>query len=302
MCGNGLVANVSCGGSNWLDYINSAIIPAMRPTTNAKSQGLLKKLKDSNRLIVRLYDLPGLSNSYDWTSLILNAHSQFPFDLMIFDAIPKSTYVGDSAVEFPNLEGTKWDQIKGKRDRTLQKNKQKFEEHLAPLLRYTRTLAIIDPYANPYEDRYKIPLMLISSLLGKGLTDSRTRTICIHADNKPWGKKDEMKSEGPVSRLSGWKSFLEELYKQYPYQYEVKLWKQKAYNPDKFHDRFILTDQFGVQIPSGFDCFPEGSQATWNLLDNDERNLWHRNFNNKPKYERHTAHSISVPEKKGNNG
>jgi hypothetical protein len=55
---------------------------------------------------------------------------------------------------------------------------------------------------------------------------------------------------------------------------ESAVWKQKK-NGNKFHDRYIITDQFGNSAPGGLDCFSDGCEAranlcTWHLLEYEQ--------------------------------
>jgi len=84
----------------------------------------------------------------------------------------------------------------------------------------------------------------------------------------------EAHRESKDDRLARWVTELQPIATHTGHTFKVLLWKQKI-NGKKFHDRYIITEQFGIAAPGGLDFFEVGSEAranlsTWNLLEHEQ--------------------------------
>ena len=83
--------------------------------------------------------------------------------------------------------------------------------------------------------------------------------------------------EAVEARLRAWEESLScFITKDWPYRFEVSLWQdpsdRRSSMGQRFHDRYILTDQCAVSVQSGLDCSGDPENlTTWSLLDERER-------------------------------
>jgi hypothetical protein len=151
---------------------------------------------------------------------------------------------------------------------------------LRPLLEYAKTLRIVDPYMSTNIWSLK-SLEIASELLGCGLFN-RNFLCSIEffvADGK--FSYSENLNRDPKNRIARkqlndsrilrdiWSPIFSKLHNQYGHIYKTTVFGQDQ-KKRELHDRFILTDQCGIQLSAGFTCddpphsqvwmiFPEGS-------------------------------------------
>lgn len=141
---------------------------------------------------------------------------------------------------------------------TVAMQAQGYRIALTPLLRYARKLLLIDPYLEASRN-YQPVIELCSELLGRGRGEP-AGTIHIHA-------KHHDPKRGTASWFSDWRSLLEPLHTKHGHRFQVYLYeKPEAKGRQRFHDRFILTDQCGVSVPAGLSIV-QSSSTDWHLMD-----------------------------------
>lgn len=65
--------------------------------------------------------------------------------------------------------------------------------------------------------------------------------------------------------FEAWRTALEPLHAQYGHTFKICLFEAPK-EGQRFHDRFILTDQCGISVPAGLGIV-SGSSTDWHLMD-----------------------------------
>lgn len=113
--------------------------------------------------------------------------------------------------------------------------------HLKPMLRCATRILFIDPHFRPSEQRFRNPLEQFLKIICDGSRDVTLEYHTMHNDKKP-----------------AWNFFLDECQKYLPsliphgFTLTVRRWEERNIG-EELHDRYILTDIGGVEIPRGLD-------------------------------------------------
>ena len=136
----------------------------------------------------------------------------------------------------------------------IAKTRSNLVKHLTPICRYAQKVTLIDPYMNCYEPRWMTTIQIVADLLGKNDGHHAAGTVHIHAGNPQkakasWGENIE-------DRLDSWETKLKGMARPGGHTYRVFLWGSKPRGP-VFHDRYVITDQCGLTIGAGLDCYDD---------------------------------------------
>jgi len=143
-----------------------------------------------------------------------------------------------------------------------------YRQALRPILRHAEWVTLVDPFLSPGKDEKWPILEICASLLpavGKGPGSGLITVHSTMGDYKGtssslldhWGKLLAALSGQPGSHRP----------------FRVVLWKKRSRGGPRFHDRALFTNQCGVDVPGGFDCWDETKNTTrWHLIDH--RALW----------------------------
>ena len=268
---NGLLANLN--KDKWVPYVEEKI-EKLEPALRDKILTCFKRLKDQHRFVRHPKRMEGDPiTDQDWLDLALNSHEQIPFHAIILSQELRDSCTRKCAefVEFfDSLESKEW------RDRketlSLTKSPENFASVLDPVLRYARSMALIDPYLDPRKSRFYNTIEICSSLLGKRRQrhDRLPGRIDIHlAEGLEKGKKS---NEPKEDFFDACEEKLQQLIDKDSHCFRVFIWKESRLQ----HNRYILTDQFGIIAPWGLDC---GNQSIkkdyWSPLPKRELDeLW----------------------------
>ena len=262
----GLLANLNKG--SWIRHVE-ARANTLSPVLKDKIFSCLKILNDRNRLVKHPKTMTGNpSIDCDWLELALVSHNRIPFHAIILsqELIDNCKCECSEFVEYSaSLDSSQWINCK-KRTLTLTKTSTKYCFYLAPVLRYARKLALVDPYLKCVK-RYTDTISICSKLLGNRGHNRLEGQIEIHA------AASKLKPHGNVDNcLAEWKRKLQHLANEDRHKFKIFLWESKP-GSESMHDRFILTDQCGFSIPGGLDCrnSSDSNSTDWSLLDEDAR-------------------------------
>lgn len=246
LCENGLVANLHADA--WSRHVHADLLPNLPPQMKDHVQACLKRLMDNNRLV----SLPPCSAGNpccheDWLDAAIDTHSRHDLRGIILTqalmqqyGLPHPAFVELSEV----LDSPQW--LERAHDRTVSRWLPDYAAALTPLLKYAKTLDLIDPYLNCHESRFLDVVQTCARLLGKGrCRPELSRIISIHAGAP--------KSEAPADRLQAWEKELRPLVHADPnLRFRVYLWSDYG-KQERYHDRFILTDQCCIAVQGGLD-------------------------------------------------
>ncbi len=266
---NGLLANLH--KDRWLRHVTEQRITTLPPALKDKVRTCFSLLHDRHRIVRHPKCMAGdPSNDKDWLNLAFDSHDRIPFHAIILSK-PLKDGCGrecDALVEFfGSLDSAQWNKRR-KRTLSLTKSDRDYRAALTPILRYARSLVLIDPYLNCHESRYFKTIEICSDVMGQRGHVRLHGRIDIHAE------KEKQKPEGKCvdNYLDAWEKKLSALIKKYGHRFRVFLWKSLP-NSESIHDRYILTDQCGISTPSGLDCrrHSHANTTDWNLIDEDAR-------------------------------
>ncbi len=266
---NGLLANLH--KDRWLRHVTENRATALPPALKDKVFTCLKVLNDRHRLVRHPKCMAGDPDTdQDWLNLAFDSHDRIPFHAIILSQvlIDSCGRECDAFVEFfGSLDSAQWN---GRRKRTLSltKSDTDYRSALAPILRYAKSLVLIDPWLNAQESRYFDTVTICSNVMGQRGHARRQGRIDIHAEagkQKPYGR-----TVGDY--LTAWEQKLRPLIAADGHRFRVFLWESLP-GSESMHDRFILTDQCGISTPGGLDCrtHSHANSTDWSLLDEDVR-------------------------------
>jgi hypothetical protein len=277
---NGLIANLH--KERWLKHISEDLIPQISPSTRDVIIAALGQLDNRHR-IVRHPKNPGCdpASNREWLDTAELSNAQVPFQGIVLTNSLLATLgnPGANLMELSQvLNSAQWT---GRKNTTpIQLSEADFRRKLSPVLRFARTVTVVDPYLSPTDD-VKFPggtevrkvgenmrfVELIAGLLGNrngGIVPGR---IILHAS------ADSQNLEPPdvAIHLGIWKTKLGQLKGKFNHAFTVCYWENRG--SKVMHDRFILTDQCGIGSQDSFKCqYRQSPTSTiWSLLDEDDR-------------------------------
>lgn len=267
----GILANLNKDG--WIRHVKERV-NTLSPATKDKVISCLTVLHDRNRLVRHPRSMTGNPISdCDWLKLALVSHERIPFHAIILSQklMDNCNCESSEFVEFSvSLDSTQWNDCR-RRTLTLNKSRADYRSNLAPVLRHARKLALVDPYFKCVK-RYIDTIKICSNLFGDRGHIRLNGQIQIHALN------DHRNPHHCIDdRLAEWERNLRSLADNDGHIFKVFLWENKPDSRAKMHDRYILTDQCGILIPGGLDCYDSSRAIStdWSLIDEDVRqNRW----------------------------
>jgi hypothetical protein len=133
-------------------------------------------------------------------------------------------------------------------------------EALSPLIRLCQHLLLIDPYFDPNKNRFRQTLKAILSKCDGNVCGIEHLNIELHTSIdrffKDWERSEHRDS---VSENSVYENFVRDCENRIPdlfpqwIQLKIVVWKQR-YNGEKLHNRYLLTDMYGVMFGTGSDA------------------------------------------------
>lgn len=130
-----------------------------------------------------------------------------------------------------------------------------------PILSYAEIVKIYDPYFMIEKDRFFDVLESVCQNLGKGHNEHPDAIIDIHTSVKAMLNN---KKEFDWRKADNWVMKIKQLEKKYKNEVTIKIWEDTDRN--KWHDRWLITNQCGVYMGKGSDK-SDWTDATWGLLD-----------------------------------
>lgn len=233
---------------------------------------LLKHLKDRKK-IVKLTNYNHVIESLaDWIVVSKKHFENESLDLVVSGENSKDECKSQLSGKYHSLNelllSDEWEKV-NKSDIVIKKTPSDFNCLLKKMLTYVRTIKLIDPYLLP-KSKYKSTIELcVKHLNNKNDFPQQRGEIEIHT-----------KIEEGVSisaNQSRWKEMLKDIENSAHHTFKVFFWKDNSLE-DKFHDRFILTNIFGVSSSHSLDIHSSSSQEiTLSLLS---RATYEKHLNN----------------------
>jgi hypothetical protein len=238
------------------------------PVRTDLKRGLIL-LRDRNRLARRPKVTTDIDSKHSWLELAL---SDDTIDDIIVDYVSATRDSRLSELDRV-FDSDAWN----KRSRTwgFTMDEAGYRKVLTPLLRYATKLVLVDPHLNA-DPSYKPFIKMCAQLLGSRRSN-QSGYIEFHSVTRD--------HHGSEKNLQQWHAYLTGLKAHWAHEYKVCLY-EKPKEGQRFHDRYVLTNQCGVSVPYGFQIV-RGNQTDWTLLDYRSANA------RRAEYERHTHLSLA---------
>lgn len=140
------------------------------------------------------------------------------------------------------------------------RNPAEISETLSPLIRLCRQALLIDPYFDPNEDRFRQTLKAILNKCSGNVCGIEHLNIELHTSiDRFFRNWDRGKHRDSVSESNVYENFVLDCKNIIPglipegIQLKIVVWKQRDYG-EKLHNRYLLTDMFGVMFGTGSDA------------------------------------------------
>ena len=153
----------------------------------------------------------------------------------------------------------------------FKKTENELETRLRPIMRYAQKVTLIDPYMTCREDRFFNTVQHCAASLGNHDGARHPGIIHIHAGD-PRNDRRRAHQESVADRLDRWEVKLKQVASHFGHTFCVSLWANRA-GQENFHDRYIVTDQCGIDARGGLDFLDDETRANisgWTWLEPDE--------------------------------
>ncbi len=282
ICRNGLLANLNRG--KWLQLVNGTFLPKLSFELQSEVREYLEYLDNRKRLV----PCPlGIANDpvgpEDWFYAANEINGQVPLHGII---VGKKLFDEHCNPALPLIDAsfpTRYDAWKDRATtKSVQTNWQTYKENLEPVLRYASKVTLIDPYLR-CEGKFLNIIQLCCDLLGQRRNRlERGGYIDIHTKNQDYSRAD-------------WEAELGRLDDSHRYEFTVSVWKEKE-KGERFHDRYIITNQCGIGIAHGLDMVA-GNETTWSLLEEQDRQNELQKFTDAGPFQR-VGDKLVIPKRK----
>lgn len=282
LCDNGMIADLHKGA--WGRKIREKISALSEAQTRADLQTLLSILKDRNRVVRHPKAAQDPKTDLDWLGLACEANGRAALDAIILSCGLHATSARCDDVLSPFdtvLAAPHWQ--RRRHSITIKQCEADYCALLSPILRHAKRLYLIDPYLRPDLKRFTDTIILCGKLLGErggsptnalpGIIEIHTSAVCEHRDPlrtvqeeaKQWNHWICNELKAACSR----------------HTVRVSIWARDE-GGERFHDRFLITDQIGFSVAGGLDCvkapFGTPSDTVWTLLNEQDRQAWLQKF------------------------
>ena len=277
LCENGLLANLH--GEQWMTAVRRSLHDKRVPAfVRDRIENFLNTLYDRQRLVRHP---PGsgrfVEDEFRWLHWSLERHqadATNPFsgifcsdDYLELSELDDADLIGVSNA----LYAACWTERETSID--IIRTTSKLRKHLAPIVRYAGRVSLIDPYMSCHDRRFLDTVQHCADLLGRHDGKQTPGIIHIHAGD-PQTVGPEGTRESVDARLDRWETELKPMAAHWGHTFRVLLWARKRTNGvarEPFHDRYIITEQFGVTVPGGLDFLPEtevdrAGTSSWSLM------------------------------------
>ncbi len=248
---SGIIVAVS---SSWIEEVDEFINNYEDDIDKNEVRDLLEMLSRRDRVSIPS-TYKKLSDELSWINEIdkLNKRRRFDFaagtvtdkTIKTLEDIDRKSYINSGAkIKKQTLENIK--------------------KMIDPILSYAEIVKIYDPYFVIEKDRFFDVLESVCQNLGSVYGKENDAIIDIHTSVKSMLNN---KGEFDWRKAEGWIQKIKHLENKYNHNITIKVWENTAKN--KWHDRWLVTNQCGVSMGKGSDT-SNWTDATWSLLDWDD--------------------------------
>jgi len=266
----GLVRNLRSG--DWARTFDDSSRP-----WHQRGKELLKKLRAQHRTVFAdaTRSTPPQTDA-EWCLEALASHASRPLAGVIATEATALPHAGDVTVSSVNrLASAPWWVARSPSLR-LGRTLKDYQTALAPVLRHANSLIFIDPFIDPSDHHQYGDLMKILASL-----QFRSVKPLIEIHRAAWyGGGNDKRAQVPEV-VAALQPSIQAVAKSAGISVEVFLW-------DDFHDRYLITDLIGINLPHGFGTTKApDARTTWTRLGRDDRHSVQREFDPAHRQPRH---------------
>lgn len=248
-----------------------------------RAKELMKKLISQRRLhpSASATDIAP-ANCVDWCQEALASHAINPLvGIIASNAVAHEFHDKAVVASIEKLSNASWWQARSPSLR-LHRTTDDYLQHLRLVLSHAHSLMFIDPHLDPTRRGYREFVRLLQAARRPKVEPLIEIHRVCYVDSGPHRQ---------VVEVEEWeKRFRESLAASLTTAglgVEVFIW-------DDFHDRYLITDIVGINMPNGFDVAKDPNLTTWSRLGRRERDDVQREFDHAAK--RHALrHRFKVP-------
>jgi hypothetical protein len=199
--------------------------------------------------------------------LALESHRRIALDWIVVGEEARNVAPQDvNAINaFPAIRALEeWDQIR--RTKLVRLCAASYRDLLRPFLRHAKRLDVVDPYLRPTSAKF---VELCAVLMGDRGHEPISGKIRLHVSERELRLPIE-------AALDEWATYLSDIRSRINsrHTFQVVVWGPKDDGETFMHDRFLLTNQFGVKSGNSFSCWKDSTlkETDWTLLDDQSWN------------------------------
>lgn len=250
-------------GGDWVNAVRDAkerLVP--------RGKELLKKLASQNRLRLANAISPDLpSDDLAWCEEALASNRVDPLSIVITSRNTKNSHTTEQlAVCIEDLLGSLWWASRSPSLR-LRRATADYQQHLGRILQSAKSLMFLDPHLDPSRRNYGEFFELLRCCERKDIPPLvELHRVCYVGH----GATRQIYSNSELEDM--FRMHLKPLISGCSFSVEVFVW-------DHFHNRYLITDLVGIQLPDGIDISNDiNNTTTWTRLGPTHRDDIQREF------------------------
>lgn len=252
--------------SNWLSFLNEKI-SQFDEFDKDEIEEVLKYLSDRQRIVHIPNEKCDSHDENSWIQQTIKLNAIRSFELIL------ATYQNDQIKSLDDMDRRTLRSIQNMGATVLPQSKENMRKILAPILAYAEIAKVYDPYFDLSKEGYTDALKIILESFGFGHGKKESSILEIHTSIKVLLDVNKMLN---WKNISSYTKQIEDLEKQYNHSIKIFIWEEKKNN--KWHDRWIVTNQCAITLGKGSDI-SKWTDATWGLLDYEQIPNVQKKFN-----------------------
>jgi len=261
-----------CDGGWRKRFNNEAII------LHPRAKELIKKLVTQNRLrYFPSVEISSPQSDFEWCKEAIASHQQEPLDGIISTNDTTQRFNKSETVlsSIQKLNNAKWWKERSPSVRP-HRNIEDYLKYLHKILNQANHIMFIDPHLDPTRPSYKGFVNILCSI-----RQTLTPSLEIHRVSHTGSVKDKKYPTEQEWKDCFYKGLHQPLI-EIGLSAHVFIWDIPKWDELEFHDRYLITNIFGISLSNGFDV-GRNSQArtTWVRLGKKDREDIQREFDPK---------------------
>ena len=189
----------------------------------------------------------------DWLWEAQRLHETFRCRALITSKDLATEYAEDPVVSIERLNLTAWWEDRSP-SKTVKRNSESYQDALKLVLRHANSLMFIDPFIDPLKRNYdEFPQLLLAA----GANGHRPLIEIHRASSRKVEGRTEVQ---PVARWMADFQPWSDLLARAGLKADVYMW-------ERMHDRYLISDLVGINVPYGFDIAADPADtSTWSRL------------------------------------